>query len=161
MRGGELSEYKAFSPDLSAGVVEPEGSTPLSPLASERTPYLREEDGRYVPLVNPANVPEGTEFGGESTTGVHFVGASADLSHVLLSSPQPLTEGFQTSGHRALYEYSGGELQPVSSVSTGKEGGAQAGSTTTSSGTRCQRMVGACSSNRLSVTYSCTTCRKE
>jgi len=50
--GGELSEYRLFAPDLATGVVEPTGATPLSATASERTPYRRETNGEYLPLVS-------------------------------------------------------------------------------------------------------------
>jgi hypothetical protein len=135
---GELSEYRLFSPDLSAGLVEPTGATPLSPAASERTPYRREASGEYIPLVNPANVPSGTKFGaGEEggvikpSTGVRFVAASPALDHILLSAPQALTEGFETGGEQALYEWFAGALQPVSivpgGISAAGEGGADTG----------------------------------
>ncbi len=62
---GDLSEYKFFSSDLSLGLVEARGGTPLSPEATEKTPYLRNDAGDgYLPLVTAANVPEGTKFGG-------------------------------------------------------------------------------------------------
>jgi hypothetical protein len=84
---GEPSEYRLFSQDLSVGVVEPQGSTPLSPQTSERSPYLRSDfvgsgfctDACFSPLVTAcpeltqicrpavqaaANVPPGTKFGG-------------------------------------------------------------------------------------------------
>ncbi|HUA74974.1 MAG TPA: fibronectin type III domain-containing protein [Solirubrobacteraceae bacterium] len=135
VNAGELSEYRLFSPNLSIGLVEPTGATPLSPAASERTPYRREANGEYVPLVTPANVPPGTEFGGSEeggvlipATGVRFATASPDLAHVLLSAPQALTEGFETGGNQALYEWFAGKLQPISvlpgQVSAAGEGGA-------------------------------------
>jgi hypothetical protein len=63
---GNLSEYKFFSSDLSLGLVEPKGETPLSPEASEQTIYLRDDaGGGYLPLVTAANVPPGTKFGGQ------------------------------------------------------------------------------------------------
>jgi hypothetical protein len=135
---GELSEYRQFSPDLSAGLVEPAGATPLSPAASERTPYRREANGEFVPLVNPANVPPGTKFGAseeggviQPNTGVRFVAASPDLAHILLSAPQTLTEGFETGGEQALYEWFAGAVQPVSILpgggSAASEGGADVG----------------------------------
>lgn len=118
---GELSEYRLFSPDLSSGVVQPANFTPLAPTATERTPYLREQNGEYLPLVTEANVPPGTKFGTEEVeghvrngTGVEFVAASPDLSHVVLSAPQSLTPGFETGGNQALYEWSAGNLAPVS-----------------------------------------------
>lgn len=84
---GNFSEYKWFSPDVSIGLVEPLDGTPLAPTASELTPYLRHADGTYEPLVDAQHVPPGTHFGG----AVEFVDATADLSHVILSSSVPLT----------------------------------------------------------------------
>ncbi len=81
---GHSEEYKFFSPDLSLGLLEPEDQAPLPPLepGAEKTVYLREAGGEYVPLVTSANVPEGTKFGGQ----VGFISASPDLSHVVLQS---------------------------------------------------------------------------
>jgi hypothetical protein len=128
--GNSSSEYRVFSPDLSVGLVEPEGGTPLSPLASERTPYRREASGEYAPLVTAANVPPGTKFGQLYENGltvfgdVTFSGASADLGHVVLSSLQPLTEGVaappEGSGNKNLFEWFGGSLRLVSVLPNGK-----------------------------------------
>jgi hypothetical protein len=123
----ELSEYRIFSPDLSAGLVEPEGDTPLSPQATEKTPYRRESNGEYTPLVTAANVPAGTEFGqleanGNETLGdVKFAGTSPDLSHVVLSSSPALTEGVAaTEGKDNLFEWADGALRLVSVLPNGK-----------------------------------------
>ncbi len=135
VNAGELSEYRLFAPLLSSALVEPTGATPLSPSASERTPYRREANGEYVSLVTPANVPPGTKFGGSEeggvlvpATGVRFATASPDLAHILLSAPQALSEGFETGGDQALYEWFAGMLQPVSilpgNASAATEGGA-------------------------------------
>ncbi len=138
---GEGAEYFMFSSDLSVGLVEPIGSTLLSPRASERTPYLRESDGEYEPLVDPANVPTGTKFGGTALSGgataVKFLGATPDLSHVVVSSEQSLVSGFEAqvpSGggtEQALYEWNSGSLQPVSILpdlsSAAVNGGAELG----------------------------------
>ncbi|HEY7831845.1 MAG TPA: hypothetical protein VIC06_14880 [Solirubrobacteraceae bacterium] len=107
------SEYRWFSDDLSVGLVEPAGVTPLSPAASERTIYRREADGEYTPLVDAANVPPGTEFG-KSPEEVHFVGANPDLSHAVLSSKRALTPGFLSGGLSSVYEWAGGSLRLVS-----------------------------------------------
>jgi len=164
---GRLSEYRLFSPDLSSALVEPEGSSPLSVQASERTPYLRHDTTCqesqatcYQPLVTgcpppgelcqPAvqeleDVPPGTKFGAleiggvrSASTGVEFVAATPDLSHVVLSAPQTLTEGFDAGmGEEALYEWSAGKpptesLAPVSILpgeeSAAAQGGASLGS---------------------------------
>ena len=122
------SEYRVFSPDLSVGLVQPEGDTPLSALASERTPYLREADGAYVPLVTAANVPPGTKFGQLAEGGgplpgdAKFVGAAPDLRHVIVRSRQPLTAGIAVSpvGNENLFEWFGGSLRLVSVLPNGE-----------------------------------------
>lgn len=128
---GDVSEYKLFSEDLSLGVVEPKGDTPLSEETSEQTPYLRHDTtcdaspaSCYQPLVTAGNVPAGTKFGGAPGAElghVHVAGASPDLSHVVLSSAVPLTEA--PAEEWALYEWDGGRLLPVS-VLPASEGGA-------------------------------------
>jgi hypothetical protein len=126
---GHGAEYQLFSPDLSVGLVEPEGDTPLTPKLSpeetqEKTVYLRLASGEYEPLVTHANVPAGTKFGGdgESTGGVEFVAASANLSHVVLDSnlrltATPVEEG---GGGSYLYEWTGGQLQLASVLPNGE-----------------------------------------
>jgi len=124
------SEYKLFNSDLSEAIVDPRSGTPLSPEASERTPYLREntEPPLYTPLVTGkepfANVPPGTEFGdGQSATGaVEVVAATPDFRHFGLRSNVSLVEGVPVSGP-TLYEWSGGQIAPVS-VLPADEGGA-------------------------------------
>jgi hypothetical protein len=119
---GRGSEYRVFSIDLSRGLLVPRGETPLSPEATERTPYLRETGtGRYVPLVTAANTPPGTEFGGpprDITGDVEAVGASPDFRHIVLASGVPLTS---TSGDDGgLYEWAEGHLQLVSVLPDGE-----------------------------------------
>ena len=111
--GQSTSEYMWFSDDLSVGLVEPAGESPLSPAASEKTIYRREADGEYTPLVDAANVPPGTEFGKRSQE-VTFSGASPDLSHVVLKSPHALTSGFASGGNPSVYKWAGGSLRLVS-----------------------------------------------
>jgi DNA-binding beta-propeller fold protein YncE len=98
---GKRAEYLFFSGDLSKGLVEPLLETPLSPEATERTPYVREPTGTYLPVVTASNVPPGTKFGGEqlpgSTSfheGVEVTGAAPDLGAVALTSTLALTEDF-------------------------------------------------------------------
>jgi hypothetical protein len=125
---GPGAEYRVFSSDLATAVVEPRSGTPLSPQASERTPYLREntEPPLYTPLVTGkegfANVPPGTEFGGGSlkTSSVEVRAATADLEHLGLRSGVPLVSGAPTG--RTLYEWSGGQLHPVSVLPTAEGG---------------------------------------
>jgi hypothetical protein len=124
--GGNLSEYKMFSLDLSVALVEPEGSTPLGteleqPDGAERTPYRRDASGAFTPLVTAQNVPSGTHFSGTevegvSAGGVRVVSATPDLSHVIVASPQDLdpTRSFEGNGKKSLYEWVGGKLRLVS-----------------------------------------------
>lgn len=122
------SEYKAFSSDLSLGLVEPKGFTPLSPEATERTVYLRHNAicasgpaSCYQPLVTAANVAPGVEFGGpvdDVTEGdVSVEGATPDLSHVVLRSAVALTSG----GAPGLYEWAAGKLTFVGQMALGSE----------------------------------------
>ncbi len=142
IRVGFPSEYKFFSESLTAGIVEPQGATPLAPndpTNTERTPYRREANGEYAPLVNSANVPPGTKFGGEElpgtgsySNGAEFRAATPDLSHVLLLSPQVLSSGFEAGFVPAepptpnLYELAGGSLRLVSVLPSGEGGKAAA-----------------------------------
>ncbi|HXS46432.1 MAG TPA: hypothetical protein VN756_03105, partial [Solirubrobacterales bacterium] len=125
-------EYKLFSTNLERGVLEPLEPTPLSPEATERTPYLREstEPATYTPLVTGkegfANVPPGTEFGGNPKSqfgDVHIAGATPDLSHVVLFSNVPLAPGAVA---QSLYQWEAGQLRQVSVLPAG-EGGATVG----------------------------------
>ena len=131
-------EYQDFSSDLALGLVAPAvpingrqtglvEAPPLSPEASEKTVYLRDDpplepqqsesdsyEGAgseanrdylspgYLPLVNQADDTAKTQFGGE----LEFVGASPDLSHVLLSSGVGLLAGDPSGA--GLYEWSAG-----------------------------------------------------
>ena len=117
---GHLSEYQLFSTDLSVGLVEPESATPLSPAASEKTVYLRDDaSGAYLPLVTAANVPPGVKFGTEDfTEDVHFADATPDLSHVVLETAAGLTPNVD-SGEQSLYEWAGGQLQLISVLPDG------------------------------------------
>jgi hypothetical protein len=124
LNGGE---YLLFSPDLSVGLLAPIGETRLSPLASEHTPYLREANGTYTPLVYPGNIPPGTKFGPEPDThdGVSFSAASPDLNHLLLVSNAALTPGLVVPGIGetelfSIYEWTAGSLQLVSLLPNGR-----------------------------------------
>jgi hypothetical protein len=132
---GKGSEYPLFSPDLSEAIVEPHGAfTPFtgqeaSPQASERTVYLRADATCaatpatcYTPLVTAANVAPGVEFGGDphELRGMQVVGATPDLSHVVLLSHVPLTSTPGDAG--GLYEWADGGLQLIS-IRPESEGG--------------------------------------
>jgi hypothetical protein len=128
-------EYRLFSEDLCIGALDLTGgdATALSDQASEATPYLRvngcEGAGEsYLPLVSAKageddDVPAGTVFGGT----VGFIGASPDMTHVLLASSAALTEQ-PTEGNEELYEWSAeksglGRLQLVSLLPEDEGGG--------------------------------------
>jgi hypothetical protein len=122
--GAKLTqEYKAFSDDLTLGVVAPFGpfEPSLSPQASDQTVYLRTtyqkgsqptwcEASCYRPVLTSkpgfANVPQGTPLPDNKEL---FVGATPDLSHVILQSSIGLTPG--TGG--GLYDWSAGTLKFV------------------------------------------------
>ena len=127
LSGSYGPEYRLFSSDLSAAIVEPLGAyTSLGeeafPPDTDRTPYVRHNSTCaagpstcFEPLVTGAagfaDVPEGTPFGGTPAPGptlthgeATFVGASPDLSHVILSSQVPLTSGV-TGEREELYEW--------------------------------------------------------
>jgi hypothetical protein len=149
-------DYRAFSEDLSQALVQPIGefNPSLSPEGSEQTAYLRSDFAAgdpteaclpasmhcYRPLVTGAagysNVPEGTPFGEEGhcpqvafRCGPQFVGASPDLSHIILYSAAALTNPPSTSAGGVVggdfYEWSGGGLQPLDAVLPASEGGAR------------------------------------
>src|ERR1700722_6044540 len=130
-------EYHFFSEDLSQGIVLPFGNfTPLSPEATEGTPYLRTDylNGKlsehcqtscYRPLVTAANTRSGAVFGEEINgecaeqmiCAPRFVDATPDASDIVLSSPVQLTvtPNEQAEGTRSsrFYEWAGGQLQPL------------------------------------------------
>ena len=129
------TEYKFFSTDLSLGLVEPinvpqSGNTPLAPEATERTLYLRDDEGStYLPLVTPASIPPGTKIDerpepGEEKSGLGFAGATPDLSHVLIYGSQgdPAPPGLDPEypGVGGTYEWSGGRLQLVGVLPDGE-----------------------------------------
>ncbi|HEY5942171.1 MAG TPA: hypothetical protein VIT89_04840 [Solirubrobacterales bacterium] len=126
-RIGDTKEYKLFSPDLSVGLIEQRDAAPLSPQASERTPYLRQNSkpAVYTPLVTGkegfANVPPGTKFGGNliNAADVRIIHAASDLSRVILRSAVPLDTGLPPN---ALYVWSEGQLRPVSVLPIGEGG---------------------------------------
>lgn len=126
---GNGTEYKLFSPDLASALLEPRDDTPLSPQSSDRAPNLRHntEPATYTPLVTAkegfANVPPGTEFGGDevksSLSKVHVTGANAALNHVVLESAVPLVPGAAAG---SLYQWAAGALQPVSALPAAQGG---------------------------------------
>jgi hypothetical protein len=103
---GHASEYELFSDDLSLGMVEPVGETPLSPDTSEQTPYRRDNaSNSYQPLITAANA-SGAKFANQ----IELVSATPDLSHIVITSGVSLTAPPSGAG---LYEWAGGVVQPV------------------------------------------------
>ena len=112
-------------------------NAPLAPESSERALYeeaaesgrkLAEEHSEeakpgYVPLVSPANVAPGTQFGGRVITSTRletdltFLTATPDLSHSLLYSEVALAPHAPSAP--GLYEWAGGTLQLVSVLPNG------------------------------------------
>ncbi len=94
-------EYHLFSPDLSLAAVEPHpaGTPLLSPEATERTLYLRNNTtNKFLALVDPGDVPPETRieepgFNGVQATewDMHFLAATPDLEHVVFDTPMALT----------------------------------------------------------------------
>jgi hypothetical protein len=115
---GHAAEYKLFSSDLSLGLVEPNGHTPLPPLppGSEKTVYLRQADGGYEALVTSANVPSGCKFGGdgEGAGGVQFVTGTPDMKHIILSTDENFgTVCLYPGVDGGTYEWSEGRILPI------------------------------------------------
>ncbi len=145
------NEYHLFSPDLTLAAVEPQSfGTLLLGGATERTLYLRDDTkGSFLPLVDPSDVPPGTQIEepelatvlDPSAWEMQFLAATPDLSHVIFWTPMALTENATDDENIAefnetlrrqspvppssnLYEWSGeggGELQLVN-VLPGTEG---------------------------------------
>ncbi|MFZ1927074.1 MAG: hypothetical protein WAU42_13140 [Solirubrobacteraceae bacterium] len=130
---GNTSGYKAFSQDLSLGAVQPRGITPLSPLATETTPYLRIANGEFMPLVDSLDVPPETVFDGKPGEGGAYKsipanepaieGGSPDLHSVVISSCFKLTENAVNScskgAQHSLFVWHEGSLQLASILANG------------------------------------------
>jgi hypothetical protein len=113
---GAGQEYRAFSPNLAAALVEPLGETPLAPEATEKTMYLRDSaSGRFLPLVTPANVPPGTHFG----NALHFVSGTPDLGHIVFESEVALTSTPITQ-QLSVYQWVAGQLKLISLLPNGE-----------------------------------------
>lgn len=125
--GLEFPEYKLFTPDLSRALFDARDDTPLSPLTTERTPYLRENTDPpvYTPLLTSkegsANVPPGTEF---DRVGLDLMGANAELADIVFVSNAPLDTGAQEN---SLYRWRAGQVAPVSELPVDEGGGVVVG----------------------------------
>jgi hypothetical protein len=129
---GHLSEYQLFSSDLSTGIVEPPGATPIPPAGAtqEKAPYERRtSDGEFIPLVTASNVVPGAKFGGIEERpgvfgdGVQFVAGNSTLEDDVLTSPEALTSD-ATAGPNSLYELHAGSLKLVSILPSGESASA-------------------------------------
>jgi hypothetical protein len=123
---GVQGEYKLFNDDLSEALIEPRTAYPLSPDASQRTPYVRENTAppSYTPLLTEANVPPDTEFGGapgEGADPVDLVGANADFSRLVLASRVPLVE--EAPPGVGLYLWNSGQIDALGVLPAGEGGG--------------------------------------
>jgi WD40-like Beta Propeller Repeat len=116
-------EYRGFSSDLCSALVEAQGAGEFTPLAGEAfppdtqlTPYVRHNctsvpSERFEPLLTSAPgyadvAAEGAAFRTNGASKEGFVGSSADLTHVILSSNVALT-GQTAENTEELYEWSG------------------------------------------------------
>ncbi len=120
------TEYIFFSSDLSRALVEPGGETPLSPEATETTPYVRDDSsGSYTPLLTAGDVIPGAKFGPPQrlkfgNEDAKVVAVTPDLSHVLFLSLYALTSNAVQATQRSnLYEWSEGRLQLVNVLPDG------------------------------------------
>jgi DNA-binding beta-propeller fold protein YncE len=135
---GNTEGYKAFSEDLSVGALQPRGVTPLSPLATETTPYLRAADGEFLPLVDPLDVPPETAFDGKVgsdgkvSSEPEIEGGSPDLHSVVISSCFKLTEDAVNSCSKGtggnVYVWHEGALQLASILPNNHPAAATGGS---------------------------------
>jgi hypothetical protein len=120
---GDPSEFPYFTPDLSQALVEPGGNTPLSPEATERTVYVRNnQTGSYMALVYPGNVPAGIKIAEEDSafSGVHAIDGTPDLTHVIIESELALTNNAVSRAKSSnLYEWSKGHLSLVNVLPDG------------------------------------------
>ncbi|HEX5224113.1 MAG TPA: hypothetical protein VFW29_03180 [Solirubrobacteraceae bacterium] len=130
------SEYRFFTPDLSAGLLEPDlgfqvaEELRLAPGATETTLYSRNTSGPdgscepvpsacYEALVTAANATSGAAFGGR----LAFISATSNGQHAVFLSSVGITPGALREG---LYEWSkGGALRLVNLLPL-SEGGTQA-----------------------------------
>jgi hypothetical protein len=122
-------EHWLFTPKLSRSLVLPHVGVGLSAEATERTPYLWEdgEPAVYRPLVTGregfANVPAGTEFGGDPANPyppVQPVGANQSLTAVALGAQVPLVK---EAPKPSLYLWKEGVLELVSVLPVAEGGG--------------------------------------
>ncbi|HEY1690308.1 MAG TPA: hypothetical protein VGF95_15745 [Solirubrobacteraceae bacterium] len=115
--------FKMFSPELTLGAFEVYGHTVLAPNATEeRAPYLRNEvacneksSGCFIPTLTLDDTMPGAKWDNQPEglfIETHFIDASENVEHIVMSSEQPLTQGASADG---LYEWStDGNLENMS-----------------------------------------------
>jgi hypothetical protein len=115
------TEYEAFSPDLSSGVLAAGGKynekSPLLPEAptGARVLYARNDsDGSLRALYT--SLPAGVEPS-EFAFGVTFAGSSEAFTTLLLEAPGPLIEGAPAG--RDLYAWNDGRLRLINTLPGG------------------------------------------
>ncbi|MGO9490060.1 MAG: hypothetical protein ACLQBB_13670, partial [Solirubrobacteraceae bacterium] len=133
--GGKLAEPPLTPPVIGEEAGHQEktaylrADAPLAPTASEQADYQdARTDGAamsnpgFLALLTANEVMPGTQFGKEAK----ILDATPDLSHVVLESEIPLTEG--SGKGRNLYEWSGDELALINVLPDGEPApGAQLG----------------------------------
>ncbi len=104
--------YRAFTPELTAAVLEWSSPLAAGQSAGYYNVYLHELGASPSPyqLLTTAG-PAGEKPGYE----VRFAGASPDLAHIVVEATSPLTEGEGApAGAWSVYEWAGGRLRLVS-----------------------------------------------
>ena len=120
---GNPREYQFFSSQLEGALINPPDTFLLSSKVTEPTVYLRHNpicvqapEECFEPLVDAEN-----DTGKGRTTGMEILGATTDLKHVVLgSTSSALVTGAPVPG---LYEWSGGELTPLTFLPGGGTSG--------------------------------------
>jgi hypothetical protein len=115
-------EYRLFSPELTLSAVEPRGNMPLAPTATdERSTYVRDESACeagasacFTPVLTREDTIPSAKWDNEpedAESQNHFVDATEDMKHIVISAEVQLTEGAAKS---SLYEWTEGHLENVS-----------------------------------------------
>jgi hypothetical protein len=117
---GSGAPYKAFSSDLSVGLMlngAPPVENPQPPLAAGALSpppryenyYLRNNGSReFEAILTSPPQEDPSEF------FLELLGVTPDLSHIVIRTPAALTAESLRNGRGNLYEWAGGQFQPVS-----------------------------------------------
>jgi hypothetical protein len=120
-----------------------------SEAVTEADLYVREPEGRFVkvgPLVGGESGPPGGTDGRLGVSFVHYVGASSDLSHIIISD--------QIGNSPLLYEYVGTQVTKPELVALNDEGKQISNCGTTLGGTNGDEGYNAVSSNGERVFFT-------